>query len=102
MAYYAVVFVTPTTDAWIPDYIAAVNPLVQKHGGRYLARTVSHERLEGDGENPGVIAILEWPSKAAAEAFYRDPAYQAPLQARLAGAANEFFLVEGKDDFAAS
>ena len=102
MSYYAVVFVTPKSDAWIPDYLAAVGPLVEKHGGRYLARTQNHERLEGTSENPGLIAILEWPSKAAAQAFYRDPAYQPSLQARLAGAANDFFLVEGKDDFAPS
>ena len=100
MSYYAVVFVTPKTDAWIPDYLATVTPLVKKHGGRYLARTVNHERLEGAGDNPGLIVILEWPSKAAAEAFYKDPAYQPSLQARLGGAASDFFLVEGKDDFA--
>ena len=45
MAHYAVVFVTPKTDTWIPDYLKAVGPLVEKHGGKYLARTTSHERL---------------------------------------------------------
>ncbi len=29
-----------------------------------------------------------------------DPAYEPHLKARLAGAANDLFLVEGKDDFA--
>ena len=64
------------------------------------ARTTSHERLEGTEPNPGLIVILEWPSRSAAEAFYRDPAYEPHLKARLAGAANDLFLVEGKDDFA--
>jgi uncharacterized protein (DUF1330 family) len=102
MAHYSVVFVRPKSDAWIPDYLAAVGPLVEKHGGRYLARTASHERLEGTGTSPALIVILEWPSKESAEAFYRDPAYQPHLQARLAGAVNDFFMVEGKDDFANS
>ncbi len=102
MAHYSVVFVTPKSDTWIPDYLAAVTPLVEKHGGKYLARTASHERLEGVDPSPGLIVIIEWPSKESAEAFYRDPAYQPHLQARLSGAANNFFMVEGKDDFAHS
>jgi uncharacterized protein (DUF1330 family) len=102
MAHYSVVFVTPKSDAWIPDYLAAVGPLVEKHGGTYLARTASHERLEGTGASPGLIVILEWPSQESAEAFYGDPAYQPHLQARLGGSVSEFFMVEGKDDFAHS
>jgi uncharacterized protein (DUF1330 family) len=99
VSHYSLVFVTPKTDTWIADYLKVVGPLVQKHGGKYLARTASHERIEGTAPNPGVIVILEWPSRAAAEAFYGDPAYEPQLKARLAGAASELFLVEGKDDF---
>jgi len=100
VAHYSVVFVTPKSEAWIPDYLAAVGPLVEKHGGKYLARTSSHERLEGSGTSPALIVVIEWPSKDAFQRFYRDPAYQPFLQARLAGAENDFFTVEGKDDFA--
>ena len=102
MADYSLVFVTPKSEAWIPDYLAAVTPLIQKHGGKYLARTSSHERLEGATTSPALIVILEWPSREAFQGFYRDPAYQPFLQARLAGAENDFFMVEGKDDFASS
>jgi uncharacterized protein (DUF1330 family) len=100
MSYYSVFFVTPTTDAWVPDYLAAVGPLVAKHGGKYLARTASHERIEGSADSPGVIALLEWPDKDAATAFYGDPAYAPHLKARLEGGVNQAFLIEGKDDFA--
>ena len=100
MAFYSVFFVTPQTDTWIPDYLANVGPLVAKHGGKYLARTASHERMEGSAESPGLIAVLEWPSREAFDAFYKDPAYDPHLKARLAGATNEAFIVEGKDDFA--
>lgn len=47
MTYYSVLAVTPTTEDWIPAYIGPANALVAKHGGTYLARTASHERLEG-------------------------------------------------------
>jgi uncharacterized protein (DUF1330 family) len=100
MAYYSVFLVTPKTDTWIPEYLAVVGPTVAKYGGKYLARTANHERLEGTDASPGLIAILEWPSKEAAKAFYGDAQYQPHLQARLAGAANDAFLIEGKDDFA--
>lgn len=100
MAEYAIFFVTPKTDTWIPDYLKAVGPLVEKHGGKILARKTSFERLEGTESNPGLIVIQEWPSRSAAEAFYRDPAYAPHLRARLAGSMSDLFFVEGKDDFA--
>jgi uncharacterized protein (DUF1330 family) len=100
MAHYSIVSVTPATETWIPAYLEAVGPMVDKHGGKYLARTASHERLEGTGPNPTLQAIIEWPSKGAAEAFYNDPAYQPHREARLAGSESHFFSVEGKDDFA--
>jgi uncharacterized protein (DUF1330 family) len=100
MTYYAAIGLTPTSEEWIPGYLSTVTPLVEKHGGKYLARTASHQRVEGDGESPTLMVLIEWPSKAEAEAFYSDPDYQPQLQARLAGADTDFFLIEGKDDFA--
>ena len=100
MPHYVVLLITPTTDAWIPDYLTAVAPLLEKHGAKFLARTQSHERLEGTDPSPAMITIIEWPSKDHANAFYNDPAYQPHKAARLAGATNHCFLVEGKDDFA--
>ena len=100
MSYYAVVAVTSTNEDWIPRYVEAVTQMVEQHGGKYLARTASHERLEGHGEVPAIMVIIEWPSKEAAQAFYGDPAYQPHLKARLDGAQNHFVLVEGKDDLA--
>ena len=100
MPHYAIVSVTPTSDDWIPSYLETVTPLVHRHGGRYLARTADHHRLEGDGPSPALQVILEWPSKEAAEAFYNDPEYAPHRDARLAGAVNDFYLVSGVDDFA--
>jgi len=98
MTYYSVLFVTPTSEDWIPDYIGPANALVARHGGRYLARTSSHERLEGEGEAAALRIIIAWPSKEAAVAFMDDPAYQPHLDARTAGSISHHFLIEGKDD----
>ena len=100
MTYYSVLAVTPTNQDWVPDYIGPANALVAQHGGRYLARTASHERLEGDGEDAALRIIIGWPSKEAAEAFMSDPAYQPHLNARTAGSISHHFLIEGKDDLA--
>ena len=97
MTYYAVVRVTLTDESWVEEYLPNVTALVDKHGGKYLARTMTMERLEGDAELPSVFVIIEWPTKAAAQAFYADPEYQPYLQNRLAGAKNDFVLVAGED-----
>lgn len=100
MTYYSVLAVTPTSEDWIPDYIGPANALAAKHGGKYLARTASHERLEGEGENAALRIILEWPSKEAAQAFMSDPGYVPHLKARTNGSVSHHFLIEGKDDLA--
>ncbi len=100
MTYYSVLAVTPTTEEWIPDYLPAANALVAKHGGTYLARTTSHEPLEGESEDAALRIILEWPTKEAAVAFMNDPDYVPHLKARTAGSNSHHFLIEGKDDLA--
>ncbi|MEM8588208.1 MAG: DUF1330 domain-containing protein [Pseudomonadota bacterium] len=100
MAYYSVLEVTPTSDVWIPDYIGPANKLVAQHGGQYLARTASHERLEGEGGGAALRIIIKWPSKDAAKAFMSDPDYVPHLKARTAGSNSHHFLIEGKDDLA--
>ena len=100
MSYYSVLAVTPTSEDWIPAYIGPVNKLVAKHGGKYLARTSSHERLEGEGEEAALRVIIEWPSNEAALSFMSDPDYIPHLKARTDGSESQHFLIEGKDDFA--
>ena len=100
MAYYSVLAVTPTSEDWIPDYLPSANALVAQHGGKYLARTANHERLEGTGEGAALRIIIEWPTKEAAIAFMRDPAYVPHLEARTNGSDSDHFLIEGKDDLA--
>ena len=100
MTHYSILAVTPTTEDWIPDYLPKSNELVEKHGGRYLARTADHERLEGHGEDAELRIIIEWPSKEAATSFENDPAYAPYLRTRLAGSESHHFLVAGQDDLA--
>ncbi len=100
MAYYSVLAVTPTTEDWIPDYIGPANALVAEHGGKYLARTASHEQVEGSAQPAALRIVIEWPSREAALAFMNDAGYAPHLEARTAGSNSHHFLIEGKDDLA--
>lgn len=100
MAYYSVLTVTPTSDDWISDYLPTANKLVAKHGGRYLARTASHEQVEGADKPAALRIILEWPSNEAAMNFMNDPEYKPHLEARTGGSQSYHFVIEGKDDLA--
>lgn len=98
MTYFSVLAVTPISEDWIPDYLPTANTLVTKHGGKYLARTASHEQVEGPEDSSALRIILEWPSKEAALNFMNDPDYKPHLEARTNGSKSFHFLIEGKDD----
>lgn len=98
--YYSVLDVTPTTDSWIPAYIAETGKIVTKHGGKYLARTASHEQIEGNDTPAALRIVIEWPSKEDALAFMSDAEYIPHLKARTAGSVSHHYLIEAKDDLA--
>lgn len=100
MAYYSILDVTPTNDVWIPDYLPTVNDRVAAYGGKYIARTASHEQVEGDTQPAGLRIIIEWPSKENAIAFMADETYAPHLKARTEGSISHHYLIEGKDDLA--
>ena len=100
MAYYSVLAVTPTSEDWIPDYIGPANKLVAQYGGKYLARTATHEQIEGDDQEAALRIVIEWPSKEAAVGFMNDAEYAPHLKARTAGSNSYHFLIDGKDDLA--
>ena len=79
------------------QYMAAAPAAVQAAGGEYLVRGGRHAVLEGAWQ-PARIAMLRFPSLAAAQAFYDAELYRA-ARAKRAGA-TEFFnmvVVEGVD-----
>ena len=97
MKYYCVVEVDTTDPNWVPAYVQNVTKLVEQRGGRYLTRTSTLEKIEGERALPQTLVILEWPSKETAIAFYESEEYRPYLSSRLAGAKNEFVLAAGED-----
>lgn len=97
MKCYCVAELDITDQSWVPSYVENVTKLVEKFGGRYLARTSNIEKLEGERTTPQIFLILEWQSKEAALAFYESDEYKPYRQSRLKGARNELVLVAGED-----
>lgn len=95
--YYTVVEIEVTDPSWIPEYVQYVTQMIEKNGGRYLARTSQVEKIEGERKRPQVCVILEWPSKEIAEACYASEEYRPFREKRKAGAENEMMLVAGED-----
>ena len=100
MSYYSVLDVTPTSEDWISDYLSTANERVASHGGKYIARTASHEQVESEARGAGLRIIIEWPTKEAAKAFMADETYAPHLAERTAGSVSHHYLIEGKDDLA--
>jgi uncharacterized protein (DUF1330 family) len=80
--------------ATFEEYRVKVPPLVEKFGGRYLARGGRAGLLEGENE-PKRVVIIEFPSYQQAMAWH-DSAEYAPLIAlRQSAAKGRMIVVEG-------
>jgi len=97
MAVYLIADVKVTDDSWIPDYAANVHDIVHKHGGKYLSRSGNITTIEGEGLDTTLIALLEFPSMEAVQAFANDPAYAGYGQARQAGSISRFHVIDDTD-----
>lgn len=97
MSVYLIADIKVTDDSWVPDYAAQVHSLVEKHGGRYLARSGNIATMEGDASDSTLIALLEFPDRAALDGFAADPAYAPHGQARRAGSVSTFRVIDDTD-----
>lgn len=61
--------------AFMAGYAPAAAGLVERFGGRYVIRAPGAELLEGDGMTGASVVVSEWPSRAAAQAFWQSPEY---------------------------
>lgn len=94
MSAYILAGIEITNPDAYPEYARQVPPLVERHGGRFLARG---GRVEGfEGELPPRVVIIEFPTAEQARAFYTSPEYQAIIPIRQRNAKTRFLgLIEG-------
>ena len=97
MPVYMIADIKVTDDEWLPEYAASVHELVHKHGGKYLARSGNVKTLEGKPLDTTLIALLEFPSAEAVEAFATDPKYAPFAAARQRGSESRLQLIDNTD-----
>ena len=77
------------------DYAKLARDILPKYGARYLARSRQNFLLEGDGEAPCCMAMLEFPSMEAARLWYASPENQQAAAIRRSGANFRIIAIEG-------
>jgi uncharacterized protein (DUF1330 family) len=97
MAVYLIADIKVTDDAWIPDYAANVHDIVHNHGGKYLSRSGNITTIEGEELETTLVALVEFPSMEAVQAFGNDPAYAKYRQARQAGSISRLHVIDDTD-----
>ena len=97
MSVYLIADVKITDDSWVPEYAANVHDIVHKHGGKYLSRSANIQNIEGDPLDTTLIALLEFPSQEALDAFVNDPDYAPYGAARQAGTVSRFNSIDDTD-----
>jgi uncharacterized protein (DUF1330 family) len=94
MAAYLVVDLEITDPAGFEEYRRVVPPVIEKYGGRFVARGGSAEVLEGQWK-PKRLTLIEFPRATRAKEFYNSPEYQKIIGLRLNAAKTNLVLVEG-------
>lgn len=97
MSVYLIADIKVTDDSWVPEYALNVHEIVEKHGGRYLSRSGNIATIEGQELDSTLVAILEFPSQQALEAFTGDPTYAPYGSARQAGSVSNFHVIDDTD-----
>jgi uncharacterized protein (DUF1330 family) len=94
MSAYVVVQEDIKDEATFDLYRKQVMPTIAAHGGRFIVRGGTITVLEGEWPMPRFV-IIEFPSRQAAEGWYRAPEYQKILPLRLKSGTGNLVIVDG-------
>lgn len=78
----------------IETYRKIAQASIAKYGGRYLVRCGAASLIEG-GPAPKSIVVLEFPTMARAQEWYRSPEYAQALKVRATALDRRLIFVEG-------
>lgn len=76
------------------EYMQATPAVIAQYGGRFIARGGESATLEGPVETRRVV-ILEFPTLAAAQAFFHSEEYGRAKAMRAGAADAQFFVMDG-------
>ena len=90
---YAVANIRVRDQDKFQQFSGMAGPAIKKYGGKVLARGLGAERLEGDLS--GIVMMIEFESKDAANTFYHSEEYQAAKAIREECSDTDFMIIEG-------
>lgn len=93
---YVIGQITVTNPEGYAFYASRVPATLAGAGGNYLVRGGDKTQLEGQSQSDRHV-VIEFPNRAAAEAWYKGDAYQAILPHRLQNSTGSLVLVDGYD-----
>ena len=96
MKAFVVAAETPKDQSLFSEYREAVPATIEAFGGRFIVRGGDLKLLEGEWPHSRLV-IIEFPSREAAEGWYRSPEYQKIIGLRLSSTVTNLVIVEGQD-----
>ena len=94
MKAYVVAAETIKNQAMFDEYKKAVVPTLTQHGAQFISRGGNLTILEGEWPHPRLV-IIEFPSRAAAEGWYRSAEYQKVISLRHNSSVGNVLIVDG-------
>jgi len=96
MKAYVIAAETTKDEAVFATYRKEVPATVAAFGGKFVVRGGQLTTLEGEWPHPRLV-IIEFPSRAAAEGWYRSPEYQKIMPLRLNSTVGNLIIVDGPE-----
>ena len=90
---YVVANIRVTDQVKFQEFSGMAGAAIKKYGGKVLARDPDADRLEGDVS--GIVMMIEFESKEAANVFYHSEEYQAAKAVREECSDTDFMIIEG-------
>jgi uncharacterized protein (DUF1330 family) len=94
MKAYVIATETINDEATFAKYRAEVPRTVEPFGGKFIVRGGNFTVLEGEWKHPRLV-IIEFPSRQAAEDWYRSADYQKVISLRLKSTVGNLVIVDG-------
>jgi len=95
MAAYLIVDTNLTDPDLYEQYKLQAKPLVEKHGGQYLARGGTLSIKESALWSPTRMVLIQFPSAEQAEGFYESAEYRQVLGISKRSAQRTVFILDG-------
>jgi len=96
MKAYAIVAETVSDEAMFDEYRKLVPATLAPFGGRFIVRGGKFTLVEGSWPRPRTV-VIEFPSRDAAQGWYRSAEYQKIIGLRLKSSTGDFIIIDGPE-----